>query len=90
MQRCCIIFADGDYHCLATPQDRYLNFAKPGFGIVTEGSFCAIADYSTISDYSISEYEGTQLVHEETCLIHRYPVLAGELLSHFDGNIKDA
>ncbi len=50
----------------------------------------AIHDYEGFNGYSLGEYEGIETAHEIACFIEEYPNLAGELLSHFGGSIKDA
>ncbi|MBT3001075.1 MAG: antirestriction protein ArdA [Candidatus Thiodiazotropha sp. (ex Ctena orbiculata)] len=50
----------------------------------------AIHDYEGFDGYSLGEYEGIERAHEIACFIEEYPELAGELLSHFGGDIDDA
>lgn len=50
----------------------------------------AIHDYEGFGGYGVSEYEGIQSVNEIAAFIEEYPDLAGELLSHFGGNLNDA
>ena len=50
----------------------------------------AIHDYEGFDGYGLGEYEGIETVHEIACFIEEYPALAGELLSHFGGDLEDA
>ena len=50
----------------------------------------AIHDYEGFNGYSLGEYEGIEAAREIACFIEEYPTLAGELLSHFGGNLDDA
>lgn len=49
----------------------------------------AIHDYEGFNGYGLSEYEGIEAVHEIACFIEEYPAIAGELLSHFGGDIEE-
>ena len=50
----------------------------------------AIHDYEGFEGYPLGEYEGIQTAHDIACFIEEYPGIAGELLSHFGGNIDEA
>lgn len=50
----------------------------------------AIHDYEGFGGYPLGEYEGIQAVQEIACFIEENPELAGELLSHFGGDLEDA
>ena len=50
----------------------------------------AIHDYEGFGGYSLGEYEGIEAAHEIACFIEEYPDLAGELLSHFGGDMDEA
>lgn len=50
----------------------------------------AIHDYEGFEGYPLGEYEGIQTAHDIACFIEEYPGIAGELLSHFGGDIDEA
>ena len=50
----------------------------------------AIHDYEGFEGYPLGEYEGIQAAHDIACFIEEYPGIAGELLSHFGGDIDEA
>ena len=50
----------------------------------------AIHDYEGFEGYPLGEYEGIQTAHDIACFIEEYPNIAGELLSHFGGDIDEA
>ena len=50
----------------------------------------AIHDYEGFCGYSVSEYDGIELVHEIACFIEEHSDVGGELLNHFSGDIDEA
>ena len=50
----------------------------------------AIHDYEGFCGYSVSEYEGIELVHEIACFIEEHSDVGGELLNYFSGDIDEA
>ena len=50
----------------------------------------AIHDYEGFAGYSLGEYEGIQTAQNIACFIEEHPEIAGELLSHFGGDIEGA
>ena len=50
----------------------------------------AIHDYEGFDGYSLGEYEDIETAHEITCFIDENTEIAGELLSHFGGDLEDA
>ena len=50
----------------------------------------AIHDYEGFGGYSLGEYEGIQAAHDIACFIEEHGGIAGELLSHFDGDLDEA
>lgn len=50
----------------------------------------AIHDYEGFDGYSVSEYEGIENIHDIASFIEEHLDFAGELLSHFCGNLDEA
>lgn len=50
----------------------------------------AIHDYEGFEGYPLGEYAGIQTAHDIACFIEEFPSIAGELLSHFGGDIDEA
>ncbi len=50
----------------------------------------AIHDYEGFNGYSLGEYEGIDTAHKIACFIEEHDEIAGELLSHFGGDLEDA
>lgn len=50
----------------------------------------AIHDHEGFAGYPLAEYEGIQRAHGIACFIKEHGEIAGQLLSHFDGSLKDA
>ena len=50
----------------------------------------AIHDYEGFDGYRLGEYEGLEAAHEIACFIDEHPGIAGELLSHFGGDLGEA
>ncbi len=48
----------------------------------------AIHDYEGFGGYPLSEYQGLDSAHEIACFINEHGEIAGELLSHFGGNLE--
>jgi len=50
----------------------------------------AIYDYEGFDGYSLGEYVGIETAHEIACFIDEHSEIAGELLSHFGGDLEEA
>ncbi|MCF6253075.1 MAG: antirestriction protein ArdA [Methylococcaceae bacterium] len=50
----------------------------------------AIHDYEGFGAYSVSEYEGLESVHVVACFLEEHGEVAGDVLSHFGGDLEDA
>jgi antirestriction protein len=50
----------------------------------------AIHDYEGFGNYSVSEYEGIQSLHEIACFIEEHGEIGSELLGHFGDDLDDA
>ena len=50
----------------------------------------AIHDYEGFGGYGLGEYEGIESAHDIACFVEEHSEIAGDLLSHFGGDLEDA